>query len=71
MIKLYKEWVEQKRLANVQTKIDQFKELDQIPYLSKRFILQTMLGLTEEQLDQNDKLWAEENGTVEDIANGI
>ena len=66
MIKLYNEWVESKRLANVQTKIDQFKELDQVPYLSKRFILEAILGLTKEQLTQNDKLWSEENGTFED-----
>lgn len=60
MIKLYKEYVEQKRLANVQTKIDQFKELDQIPYLSKRFILEKFLCLSETERIHNDKLWSEE-----------
>lgn len=66
MIKLYKEYVEQKRLRNLQTKLEVFKELDQVPYLSKRFILEQVLDLTEEQVKNNNALWLEENGTFED-----
>jgi len=64
MIKLYKEWVESKRLANLQARISMFSELDKIPYLSKRFILTECL-LSKEQLDRNDELWSEENGHAE------
>lgn len=66
MIKLYKEYVESKRLANIQAKIDIVHDLDRLPYISKRFILTEYL-LTAEQLERNDKLWKEENGTVEDL----
>ena len=61
MIKLYKEWVESKRLANLQAKIEIVEDLNRFPYVSKRFILTEYL-LTPEQLKRNDELWAEENG---------
>jgi ABC-type phosphate transport system auxiliary subunit len=60
MIKLYKEYVEKKRLANLQTRLEIFKELDQVRYLSKRFILEEALGLSEARRLYNDALWAEE-----------
>ena len=31
-------------------------------FLSKRFLLKRFLGLSEEELTENDRLWAEENG---------
>ena len=64
MIKLYKEYVESRRLANLATRVELVKQLDQLPYISKRFILTEYL-LTTEQLTRNDALWAEENGSVE------
>ena len=67
MIKLYKQYVEQKRLHNLQTKLKVFKELDQVPYLSKRFILEEVLDLTKERVEYNNLLWAEENGTAKDL----
>ena len=42
-------------------RINGFTSLEQFPYLSKRFLLQRYLGLTEEEMQENDKLWAEEN----------
>jgi hypothetical protein len=39
-----------------------FTSLSQTPYLSKRFMLKRFLGISEEELAENDKLWAEENG---------
>lgn len=42
-------------------RINGFTSLEQYPYLSKRFLLQRYLGLTEEEMQENDKLWAEEN----------
>jgi hypothetical protein len=41
-----------------------FSSLSQTPYLSKRFMLKRFLGISEEELQENDKLWAEENGTT-------
>lgn len=64
MIKLYKNWVESKRLANLATRVSIVKQLDQLPYLSKRYILTEYL-LSAEQLVRNDELWGEENGKVE------
>lgn len=61
MIKLYKEWVESKRLANLQAKVEIIEDLNRMSFLSKRFVLTEYL-LTPEQLERNDALWAEENG---------
>ena len=61
MIKLYKEYVESQRLANLQAKINIVQDLSRMPFLSKRFNLTEYL-LTPEQLKRNDELWAEENG---------
>ena len=36
-------------------------EVYQIPHLSKRFTLKRFLKLTEEEIYENEKLWAEEN----------
>ena len=41
-----------------------FSSLSQTPYLSKRFMLKRFLGISEEEMAENDKLWAEENGTT-------
>jgi len=65
MIKLYKEYVESKRLANLQAKIRIVDDLDKFSFLSKRFILTEYL-FTQEQLDRNDELWAEENPLNQD-----
>jgi len=63
MIKLYKEWVESKRLANLQARVTIATELEKLPYMSKRFILTECL-LTPDQLARNDALWSEEHGRV-------
>jgi len=49
-----------------QTRIATFTQLEPIPYLSKRFLLERYLDLSEEEMTRNDELWAQENGTVED-----
>lgn len=51
---------------NRQAEIDRnniasFTQLEQIPYFSKRFLIKRYLGLTEEEMQENDKLWAEEH----------
>jgi Bacteriophage T4-like portal protein (Gp20) len=39
-----------------------FAQIVEIPYLSKRFSLKRFLGLSEEEIRENEKLWKEENG---------
>jgi hypothetical protein len=48
-----------------QVRIATFTQLEPIPYLSKRFLLERYLDLSEEEMTRNDELWAQENGTVE------
>jgi hypothetical protein len=47
-------------------RIQTFTSLDPVPYLSKRFLLERYLDLSEEELTRNDELWAQENGSVTD-----
>jgi hypothetical protein len=49
-----------------QVRITTFTQLEPIPYLSKRFLLERYLDLSEEEMTRNDELWAQENGTVQD-----
>jgi hypothetical protein len=47
-------------------RIQAFASLEPVPYLSKRFLLERYLDLSEEEMTRNDELWAEENGKVLD-----
>ena len=38
-----------------------FSNISQVPFLSKRFALKRFLGLTAEEMAENEKLWKEEN----------
>ena len=38
-----------------------FSNISQVPFLSKRFALKRFLGLTAEEMAENEKLWREEN----------
>jgi hypothetical protein len=42
------------------SRIGSFMQLEQLPYLSKRFMLQRFLGLTEEEIVENEQMWREE-----------
>jgi hypothetical protein len=42
------------------SRISSFTALEPLPYLSKRFMLQRFLGLTEDEISENEKLWKEE-----------
>lgn len=54
------------RQAEVDTaRIGSFTQLEQYPYLSKRFLMTRFLGLTEEEMSDNERMWAEEQGDVE------
>jgi len=43
------------------SRIATFTQLEQYPYLSKRFLLQRYLGLTEAEMTENEAMWMEEN----------
>jgi hypothetical protein len=43
------------------SRISTFTQLEQYPYLSKRFLLQRYLGLTEAEMTENEAMWMEEN----------
>ncbi len=47
-------------------RINSFTSLEQIPYMSKRFLMERYLDLSEEEMQRNDELWAQENGVVAD-----
>ena len=49
-------------IDNQQTSI--FTQLQQIPFMSKRFAMKRYLGLDEHEIYQNEKLWAEENANA-------
>jgi len=38
-----------------------FTAVEQYPYMSKRFMLERFLGLTEEEINKNERMWREEN----------
>jgi hypothetical protein len=40
-----------------------FSQVVQIPHLSKRFALKRFLGLSEDEIKENERLWREENGS--------
>jgi Bacteriophage T4-like portal protein (Gp20) len=42
------------------TRIQTFTSLEQVPYLSKRFLLKRYLGLTEAEISENEEMWREE-----------
>jgi len=41
-------------------RVNVFGQMEPLPYMSKRFMMQRFLGLTEEELLENETLWAEE-----------
>jgi hypothetical protein len=44
------------------TRASIFAQVQEIPHLSKRFAMKRFLGLTEEEIKENEKMWREENG---------
>ena len=52
-------------------RVQAFTQIEQTPYLSKRFALKRFLGLSEEEIAANQKMWAEEKGeSKEDAVQG-
>ncbi|MBR20171.1 MAG: hypothetical protein CMA64_08540 [Euryarchaeota archaeon] len=52
------------------SRISNFTQTEGVPYISKRFALQRFLGLTEEEMKQNDILWREEQGDSDNVMGG-
>ena len=50
------------------SRVGTFQGLEQLPYMSKRFLMTRFLGLTEEELAENSKLWKEEQGAAPDMS---
>jgi hypothetical protein len=44
------------------TRVTVFAQLQEIPHMSKRFAMKRYLGLTQEEITENEALWREENG---------
>lgn len=49
-------------------RIATFSSLEAYPYFSKRFLMQRYLGLSETEMKENEQLWREENGDVEETS---
>ena len=49
-------------------RISTFTQMVALPFISKRFSLKRFLGMTDEDLAENEKLWKEENGEGTAIA---
>jgi hypothetical protein len=43
-----------------------FQAMEAFPYISKRFAMERFLGLTEEEIEENQRLWFEEREEPED-----
>jgi len=48
-------------------RMSSFTSIEQYPYISKRFAMERFLGLTEEEINKNERQWREENGKDNDI----
>ena len=42
------------------TRMQAFSQLEQLPYMSKRFLMKRYLGLSDEEIQENSELWKEE-----------
>jgi hypothetical protein len=43
-------------------RINTFNTIQAVPYMSHRFALKRFLGLTDDEIAENERLWAEEQG---------
>ena len=49
-------------------RINAFSSLEQVPYMSKRFLMKRYLGLNEEEMQENEEMWLQEQGEVDEAA---
>ncbi len=43
-------------------RVPQFQTMSQVPFMSKRFAMKRFLGMSDEEMAENERLWSEENG---------
>lgn len=43
-------------------RVSTYASLQEVPYLSKRFAMKRFLGMTQEEITENERMWREENG---------
>ena len=48
-------------------RVSTFQGMEAFPYISKRFALERFLGLTEDEIVKNEKMWGEENAEEPDM----
>ena len=44
------------------SRVNTFTSLQEVPFMSKRFALKRFLGLSQEEIAENERMWREENG---------
>ena len=49
------------------SRIQSFTSLEPLPYMSKRFMLQRFLGLTEDEIADNERMWREEREDTSEV----
>lgn len=56
------------RQAEMDTaRVSTFSSLEQLPYMSKRFLLERFLGLSQEDISKNERQWREERNKETDV----
>jgi hypothetical protein len=56
------------RQAEMDTaRVSTFTTIEQLPYMSKRFMMERFLGLSPEDIAKNEKMWREENNKEVDV----
>ena len=56
----------QYRQADIDSsRIATFTQLEPMPYFSKRWLMKRYLGMTEQEISENEMAWAEEKGNTE------
>ena len=48
-------------------RVSVFQTMEAFPYISKRFALQRFLGLSQEEIKENENLWREEKNKLDDV----
>ena len=51
--------------------VNMFNQVQQLPYLSKRFAMKRYLKLSEDEIFENQRLWAEENATSDPMTQEV
>jgi hypothetical protein len=55
------------RLSELDTaRVQTFTTMQEVPYMSKRFAMKRYLGLSQEEIIENERLWREENREISD-----